>query len=445
MIKRLAGILLFGLLLALSLTALACAEDTLVSLYDAGTALLFSTDNVTVTVDADFALDGTLFKQMTAKQVQCGEDMYRDLLLRTPQADGSMRESGYIIVVSDDCHIDYERTYQVLDLYQPVIGRTSLLRSSVGTQTLVSLGRGIAAQLDAALPQNALTAREDGWQLALTGDDVPETVPAVLTLLLQEYAYFREYLDYRTFSLQGYADIADYTTTAEGILYCTKNIRLTQLDASVSQDAQGRLTGVNGTVRLGLETRVDTVHELTVDFTVTVSDYGTSELPQDVLPEDALSDALKSSAMMALTEVYGYTQEEADAFVFETEGMTLCCYPAAHPDWKYQLSNSVLYTPFYTEYEDYPGEAAVRDFLLMAKNGGWLTEPTAEKLAALQNWLELFGITPNEALQTCLEDEASCTPERFLPAYFQSCYGPEENWPAALTQWRDAELAGWVE
>ena len=250
--------LLLSLLLLLGMTLPAGAEDVLAGMVNTGSELLFGTDNVTIAGNAEFALDGATFKQADVSHIQRGAMVYRQVLLRTPQEDGTEQETGYAFLTTF---------------------RSTVLRRSVETDALVSLCRGVASQLEAALPEGALTREEDTWTLHLTAENVPEAVDSVLTLLLQSFGSLTKYIDYHYMEPSPYARIEHYGTVTEGILYCAAGLRLEQLDLEVQLDAEGRLTQISGAAMLTMTTRGEGEHTLSVTGSVTMTDYGTSVLP----------------------------------------------------------------------------------------------------------------------------------------------------------------------
>lgn len=155
-----------------------------------------------------------------------------------------------------------------------------------------------------------------------------------------------------------------------------------------------------------------------------------------------------SYAQSALTEVYGYTESEAENFVFDDDGAgTLRYHDADHPDWSYLLTYNdnrweEHITPFRTEYAAYPGESAVRDTLNMAKEKHWFTEWTPEHREALSAWMnsDLYAIHIRREFKNMLEMDDVETAQ-IINAFFACCYGDEYGWPVALTEWRDLVLA----
>ncbi|MBQ9198214.1 MAG: hypothetical protein IJ157_13390 [Clostridia bacterium] len=151
---------------------------------------------------------------------------------------------------------------------------------------------------------------------------------------------------------------------------------------------------------------------------------------------------LKEWAVSGLTEVLGYTTEEAAAFVFEPQpDGSLRYWQANHPDWAYatyydEASGAVRSsTPFKTDYTLRTGEGVLRDILRTAEEQGWLASWGPESKDAL--------------IDCCLADISSLSSAlRFaesasqaVQGIFESCFGPEAHWPAALGEYRGAVLA----
>ena len=157
-------------------------------------------------------------------------------------------------------------------------------------------------------------------------------------------------------------------------------------------------------------------------------------------------------AMADLTEVFGYTQEEAEAFTFDvTQTDTtyeVAYYDPAHPTWVYTSITDTktgqyvsATTPFKgPDYADYPGEGAVRDGLRAARENSWFVNRSAENRAAFLAWMEQWGVQANDTLKNGLETGA-ITGVRAVHAYFTSCYGDPSGWSKALLEWEEAELA----
>jgi len=168
-------------------------------------------------------------------------------------------------------------------------------------------------------------------------------------------------------------------------------------------------------------------------------------------PEEALE---KVSGY--LTEVYGYTVEEAEAFqaYAETDGedTSIVYWPAAHPDWMYladydaeqdRVFNAI--SPFYTQnqYENYPGESAVRMGLAKAREEEWFIRWDEQARQALSEYMAQNGIVPTARLTEGLS-LGSIPAGDALHEYFVSCYGDENLWNYALNSWYTEEMESYA-
>ena len=162
------------------------------------------------------------------------------------------------------------------------------------------------------------------------------------------------------------------------------------------------------------------------------------------------------SAKGQLTEVCGYTQEEADNFTFQVteddEQWHIAFAPKDHTTWVYHASfwkNGGFAdsdTPFVLRSgsfsTNYPGEATVRDGLRTARNEGWFTNWNAQSMQAMTDWMTRWGFMPDAALTSGLA-QGTITVGQTIQEYFVSCYGDETGWSTALKEWRDEELAAY--
>lgn len=174
-------------------------------------------------------------------------------------------------------------------------------------------------------------------------------------------------------------------------------------------------------------------------------------LSAPALAQENADDKPIISAKSLLTEVYGYTQEEADTFEFtvtETDmqwHVEFC--PKEHPEWIYKGSFDKpggsfagSSTPFHTNYSKYPGENGIRDTLRGAEKNHWFTQWNDASKAAFSEMIQKNGITPVYALQAGLQDK-NYTAAQAIDDYFVSCYGEKYEWPPAVYQWHDEVLA----
>ena len=142
-----------------------------------------------------------------------------------------------------------------------------------------------------------------------------------------------------------------------------------------------------------------------------------------------------------LTEVFGYTEEELEDFVFETrEDGTVACWPKAHPNWIYtaqrrQSGDMDAASPFYTGFTGFCGENAVRLLLSRIREKGWIAAWSEESKAAL------LEACQEQDVRVSTEMYLSESPSQALQGFFESCYGSAASWTQALWELRDSAFA----
>jgi len=156
-----------------------------------------------------------------------------------------------------------------------------------------------------------------------------------------------------------------------------------------------------------------------------------------------------------LTEVYGYTVEQADAFtaVADQRGneWVITFWPQENENWKYtavydaerdRVTNAV--TPFKAEPQHiaYPGESAVRMGLTQARENSWFSQWNYDHRQELTQYMTQMGIRATPRLTEGLS-LGKVTAGDALHEYFISCYGEPMNWSPELKAWHDAELASY--
>ena len=139
-------------------------------------------------------------------------------------------------------------------------------------------------------------------------------------------------------------------------------------------------------------------------------------------------------AVSNLTEVLGYTAEEAEAFIFERqEGGGVAFWHPDHPDWVYtvfidrktgQVSGT---TPFDTGYVRYRGENTVRELMRVIREKGWFASWDRDKHG------ELLALLSGENIRISTEMLFAENAGSAVHGFFESCWGPEFGWPEALS------------
>ena len=190
----------------------------------------------------------------------------------------------------------------------------------------------------------------------------------------------------------------------------------------------------------------------TVNLTQPVETIPFEEVTPAAEPEATADPWSWQYVTSCMTEVYGYTQEEADtlfdfSFAWQGETLSAAVWVREHPNWVYTwelapaekecLSSD---TPFKNGYVYYPGEATVRDGLRAALDNGWLTRWQREDQTAFLQWMQEWGPTMTGALQSGLET-GGLTASQAVTEYFRSCFGDESTWTQPTQEWHDEIIA----
>lgn len=197
--RLIASALALALCLAFAVTVL--AEGKLRALYQAGTNLLFDTDNVTLSAHAEFSYNDMLFKTMDAAYTQDGFNSLMDIKLKTPWSDGSVRDSGFTVVANGDV------AYSIEPVNNPYVYSTSgynpsdsVLSDTLLRRTLVGLGGAVVTAAEGAFADKLeVSGQADGsrtYRIRLAAGDAPELLNQTGTLLAQLAAERYYYVNY---------------------------------------------------------------------------------------------------------------------------------------------------------------------------------------------------------------------------------------------------------
>ena len=144
---------------------------------------------------------------------------------------------------------------------------------------------------------------------------------------------------------------------------------------------------------------------------------------------------LLSYAKSTLTEVFGYSKEEAEQFVFEEqEDETVAFWHPDHPDWIYTVfinreTNQISCTsPFDTGYFLFRGENTAWDLIHTAYMKRWFAHWNDETRE------ELLALLDKEDIQISTELYFAEDAGNAAHGFFESLYGPELGWPEPLYQ-----------
>ena len=144
-----------------------------------------------------------------------------------------------------------------------------------------------------------------------------------------------------------------------------------------------------------------------------------------------------------LTEVYSYSVEAADEFVFglqQMDGRTWCVYfDPLYPEWKYMYALDDRHDTAFTPYRlnsSSGSEGALRYFLDLVYGNGWLQEwGENEREAFAQETLdELHDLALSPEVLAGIR-EGSLPKEDVLKAVFEFTYGDSAQWGEAQNSW----------
>lgn len=178
--------------------------------------------------------------------------------------------------------------------------------------------------------------------------------------------------------------------------------------------------------------------------------YGTA-LGEETTAEYAKARGMNIMELTAgLTEIYGYTQEEADQFlcsVTETEStLEYVLYPAEHPNWRYthvlNRKNGACeddLSPF--SGTNPPGyEGWLRAILQRAAEESWFENWKEASMAALYDQMTQWEFRRSARLEAGL-GQKNLTAAETVQELFVSTFGDELSWTEPVREWRDEVLA----
>ena len=122
-------------------------------------------------------------------------------------------------------------------------------------------------------------------------------------------------VNYDSIGNWGQGLLEDYITVTEGILYSTDSFVLGDTSVTVTEDADGRITGTSGTLTALLCSEELQMAPLEIVFDLKVSDYGSTEVkqfsPEDfsVAPRGAVMDSRKETDSVLAEKLTGRAEE----------------------------------------------------------------------------------------------------------------------------------------
>lgn len=134
--------------------------------------------------------------------------------------------------------------------------KQSIMRETVAMKALLRLVRLAAEQYPAV----------EGNLIQLKEEEIPELSQSAVNLLLQEGISRYAYEMFSQMGTESWLSIGDYYTTTIGIMYDMLSVRVAEVNMQVSYAEEDKLTGVEGDVKLWLDTKNGERHEITVTF-----------------------------------------------------------------------------------------------------------------------------------------------------------------------------------
>lgn len=182
--------ILFSICLVMILAFSALAEGALATLYNAGTALLFNTSNVTLTAHAEFTYDAQHFKTFDGKYVQDGENSLMQVTMTTPTRNGDSYQSGYTVIANGEKVYERHMDTQV-EKFSPLHAKAS--SSVLSNDTMHELATGLGATLVNLLeaPVNAAITTEKtetgtAYTLRYKAGEAPEALSSAISQVSKE-------------------------------------------------------------------------------------------------------------------------------------------------------------------------------------------------------------------------------------------------------------------
>lgn len=187
-------VLLTILVMTLTTPLYASAQSDIGRMANAASALLFETENMTVKGNAQFRMDGTLFKRLDLLYIQNIRDHRQQIELYTPRADGSEKKGGYsVTLIGTDLTVEESangmipvttKHYDDHGDIIPAVRRTAYLDS------LADLVCAVMNGIETALPSGSVLVNdmEDGGtgiRVTLKKGESPAVLDSLLTLMAQ--------------------------------------------------------------------------------------------------------------------------------------------------------------------------------------------------------------------------------------------------------------------
>lgn len=296
-----------ALVLAIAgICAFAISEDSvLLQYFEAAEKLAFDEMNVTVNGEAEFSIDGRLFKRASVTAVMDGNNSLQKVQLFTPLytegAEGNhieYRESGYTVTRNN-------REVFVTETLHPGSWRTgysesrnSVVNVSSKLKALLGIAEAVIVQTEPLIKDRfTVNVNADGSEsltFVLPSGGAGALVDHAVTLLGQYVLerYFGADYNRQEFSDYAYADIYDYPTVTAGICYTMDSLSLTACSVNAVLNSDGSLMQVDGNCELTVILQCGEKYPASIRFSMSADQRGSSvvkpfEKPQPVTESEA--------------------------------------------------------------------------------------------------------------------------------------------------------------
>ena len=262
--------------------AAAGAEGALSSIYAAGRTLLLQTENVTLTGEAEFFLDGESFKKAEGTYIQSGTDSFQQIDLKGPDNEGTVHENGYAVMDLDgDVKIFEKHHGRDHGKTRYAVPQATILQENRMISLLADFGAAATEIFENALDGKIETAeteagKKTAWKAE--AEDVPAVVQSAVNMLWQAGVSRFFFPGYQEMEPARYAELNSFSTPTEGILFTTERIALKRMEAAAEQDEEGRITSLAGEAEILLYGETSGEHTLKVSFSVKAESYGSSSV-----------------------------------------------------------------------------------------------------------------------------------------------------------------------
>ncbi len=327
---------LFAMFLALILLQVficsAVADGVIAPLVESAQTLLFDTENVTLTGHADFFLNGERFKTADILYKQAAENSHWQLDLKTPRKYRKDQETGFTVIANDEKIYVMEKYYPGTYTTGSDAPNNTLIRQSTHADLLFSMLLSVADRIEALLPEDAVSVTRTDTYSEFCFTLSKDTTPAVMNTALNLTADFflRRFMNvnYDSIGNWGQGLLEDYITVTEGILYSTDSFVLGDTSVTVTENADGCITGASGTVTVLLCSEELQMAPLEIVFDLKVSDYGSTEVkqfsPEDfsVAPRGSVMDSRKETDSVLAQKLTGRAEKLLTAAGYDPASLT---------------------------------------------------------------------------------------------------------------------------